>query len=402
MKGSVTMSLAWSNLLHHKARTAAAVTGVAFALTLVFLQLGFFAAVRSTATLLYDRLDFDLLLVSRNYVNVNYPGTFPRERLVQAAGLAGVERAAPLYVGVHLWRNPLKGPGAAGPRPAWDLREDPARRTARLRRNIMVVGFRLSDRVFTGVPEMDRARAALAVPDALLIDTCTRREFGPQDTGVETELGPHRVRLAGRFTIGTGLGADGLVIASDETCCRVLGRPLRVVSLGLVKLRPGVDAATAAAELNRSLPPDVRARTRGEVVAREQRFCLRVTPAGVILSLGLLVAVTVGMVFAYQVIASDVQDHLRQYATLKAMGYRNGYLARVVLLQAAIIALAGYLPAVLAARGLYAWTHRLNGIAIALAPARSAVVLVLALALCSLSGLLALRRAIKTDPADLF
>jgi putative ABC transport system permease protein len=360
---------------------------VAFALALVFLQLGFLGAVRSTATILYDRLDFDVLLVARDYSNLTRSGTFPCNRVFQAAGLAAVERVAPLYVGVHPWRNPLHGPAGA----------------ARLRRNILVVGFRLSDAVFAGLPELDRARAALTLPDALLMDTCTRQEFGPQETGVETELGPHRVRIAGQCTLGTGLGADGLVIASDETCCRILGgRPLAEVSLGLVKLRPGVAAAAAVAELNRSLPPDVRARTRDEVVGREQRFWVRGTSVGVILFLGVAVAVAVGMVFTYQVIAADVQDHLRQYATLKAMGHRNGYLARVVLLQSALIAVAGYLPGLLAAWGLYAWTRRLHAIPIGLTPERSAAVLGLALALCAGSGLLALRRAIQADPADLF
>jgi putative ABC transport system permease protein len=396
------MSLSWSNLLHRKARTAAAVTGVAFALALIFLQLGFLAVVQSTATALYDKLDFDVLLVSRNYMNLNSTGTFPRERVFQAAGLAGVEWAAPLYVGIHLWRNPLSAPDAAGPHARSGLFEDPARRAGRLRRNIMVVGFRVSDRVFAGIPEVDEARAALAIPNAVLMDTCTRREFGPRQTGVETELASHRVRIAGQFTIGTGFGADGLVIAGDETCCRILGRPLDAVSLGLVKFRPGVSAAEAVAELNRSMPPDVRARTRADLVAREQRFWVSVTPVGVILLLGVVVAVAVGMVFAYQVIASDVQDHLRQYATLKAMGYRNSYLARVVLQQAVFIALAGYLPGILAAWGLYALTRWVNSVPIGLTPARSAGVLALALALCALSGLLALRRATKADPADLF
>ncbi len=243
------MSLAWSNLLHRKARTVAAVTGVAFALALIFLQLGYLGVVHSTATSLYDKLDFDILLVSRNYMNLNSTDPFPRERLFQAAGLAGVERVAPLYVGIYPWQNPLEVPTAsATARASWSLFEDPARRTARKHRNILIVGFRVSDRVFAGVPEVDQARSALTMPDALLIDTCTRREFGPQETGVETEIGFHRVRIAGRVTIGTGFGADGLVIASDETCCRLLGgRSLEAVSLGLIKLRPGVSAAAVEA-----------------------------------------------------------------------------------------------------------------------------------------------------------
>jgi putative ABC transport system permease protein len=394
------MWLAWSNLLYHKVRTAVAVIGVAFSLALIFVQLGFLGAVRSTATLLYDKLDFDVMLLSRNYTELNYPGTFPCDRVYQAQELDGVERVAPVYLGLYLWRNPLE-PGNA--RYALGLMEDPARRAARLRRNIRIVGFRVSDPVFAGVPEVDRAHDALKMPDTVLIDTYSRREFGPRQTGVETELGPRKVQIVGQFTIGTGMGIDGMILTSDETFHALLrGRPVDLVSLGLIKLKPGVRPETAAAELNRILPPDVQARTRQELMEREKRHWIRGTPAGVIFFVGVILAVAVGMVFVYQVISGDIQDHLRQYATLKAIGYGPGYLAAFVLQQAVVIALAGYLPGLLAAWGVYALTRWQSSIVIGMTPERALAVLVLAIGMCGLSGLFALHRVTAADPADLF
>src|SRR5262249_37766583 len=161
----------------------------------------------------------------------------------------------------------------------------------------------------------------LKVPDTVLIDRRSRPEFGPQDTGVETELGRHQVRIGGRFTLGTGFGADGMIITSADTYSRVLGdASLDLVSLGLIKLKSGGGAEAVARDPNRDLPADVRARSRADIAGREKRFWVRTTAVGIIFSLGVAVGLVVGVVFVYQVISSDIEDHLREYATLKAMG----------------------------------------------------------------------------------
>src|SRR6266540_3818535 len=205
--------LAWANLTHRKTRSAVAVAGVAFALILIFTQLGFRGSAQATATLIYDALDFDLLLTSSEYIDLHHPGSFPRSRLAQAQAVDGVDRVVPLYVGYHLWRNPDDGG----------------------RRSIMMLGFRPSDDAFT-LAEINEARPALQEPDTLLMDRSSRPEFGPQagpDGGpLETELGPRHVTVIGHFEIGRSFGADGLVIGSDQTYARVLrGRSLDQVGV---------------------------------------------------------------------------------------------------------------------------------------------------------------------------
>src|SRR5262245_6781440 len=100
--------LAGKNLLQNKVRTLVAVAGVCFAVTLLFMQLGFFAAVSRTATLIYDALDFDLALASPNYVMLTKADSFPLDLLAQARGNPDVLRVMPVYVGRTLWRNPEK------------------------------------------------------------------------------------------------------------------------------------------------------------------------------------------------------------------------------------------------------------------------------------------------------
>ena len=124
------LTLARLNLWHQRIRTLISLAGVAFAVLLIFSQLGFLGSVHQTATLLYDKLDFDLLLTSREYLNLNTPEGFPRERLFQANGAAGVESVQPFSVGLGLWR---------GPSPHYSPRADPRRW------NILILGVRPED-----------------------------------------------------------------------------------------------------------------------------------------------------------------------------------------------------------------------------------------------------------------
>src|SRR5262249_36587341 len=147
---------------------------------------------------------------------------------------------------------------------------------------------------------------------------------------------------------------------------------------------------------------DVQAKTRARLAADEQAYWTSSTAVGIIFSLGVVVAFIVGVVFTYQVISSDITNHLPEYATLKAMGYGRRYLAGVVLVQANILALFGYVPGLLASLGLYAATRAAAGIPIAMDPVRAVLVLVVAVLMCSPSGLLCVRIVTTADPADLF
>lgn len=372
--------LAWLNLGHQWVRTLIAVAGISFAVVLVFMQLGFFGAVSTAATLLYDELDFDLVLTSPQYNDVNRAGTFPLTRLYQAQALPGVIRTTPLYVGFNYWYNP----------------------ETRRRRNIMLLGFRPAASPFR-FPEVAEHLAELRSEGNILMDRLSRPEFGPRGPGVETEIGARKVRVVGQFSLQTGFGADGVVIASDATLREILPRasPDRV-SLGLVKLDAGASPAAVARELESVVQPAARVWTRAAMEARERRHWERNTSVGVIFGLGVVVALAVGMIFVYQVISSDITNHFAEYATLKAMGYSEGYLSGIVLRQAMILAVLGYLPGLAIALGLYQVTSTWANVPIAMTAARAAAVFGLALLMCALSGLLSLRKVRLADPADLF
>ena len=380
--------LAWRNLLHHKVRTTLAVMGVSLAVVLMFMQLGFLGAVQATATIVYDALDFDLVIRSPNYLHLADARSFPRDRLAQAAGCEQVESIAPLYADVTQWRNPRDGSPRA----------------------ILALGVSPESRVFT-LPEIDRQRRPLHVDQFVLIDRRSRREFGPADgkrfgdgdVGVEAELARSRVRIVGHYSLGSGLAADGAVVMSDRGFARAMpGRSIDEVSLGLVKLTPGTDPDEAAARLRGMLPGDVEVLTRHQVRQFELDRWVNQTSLGVIFQLGVALAMVVGTAIVYQVLASDVARHLPEYATLKALGYRFGYLAGVVLQQALTLAVAGFVPGLIVAVLLYALTSLVANVPVNMTATRVAIVFALTLFMCVVSGWGALRKMRRADPADLF
>ncbi len=387
--------LAWRNLVHNRVRTLVAVAGVTFAVVLIFMQLGFFGAVETTATVVYSALDFDLCIRSKDYLHFADSRSFPDARLKQAQGIAGVKSVSPFYVGIRLWRNPQPNKGEEY--------------------GVMVMGCRPQDPLFLREDIQQTAREVLVKEDVVLIDSLTRKEFGPkngsrfgdEDIGVVTEVMHRKVRVGGHFRLGTGFASNGAVLMTDRGYVRVSpGQSLSRVCLGLIKLEEGADADDVAARMRAALPggrnPDVEVLTREEVLAVERNRWVGRTSFGLIFQLGVGVALFVGTAIVYQVLSADVTSLMPEYATLKAMGYANSYLMKVILQQAVVLSLLGFLPGWGLAQVLYYVTSEGAGIPIQMTRQNLLLVLVLSVVMCVLSGFGAARKTLNADPAELF
>lgn len=405
--------LAWCNLVQERPRTMVATAGVAFALTLVFMQLGFLGSVVNTATLITDQLDFDVVIVSEGYQHLVESGTFPRLRLYEALSVPGVSKATPVYVGLQLWRNGRVGEND-------DAKKGPD--LGKLRA-IMVLGFPVGDPPFlteTGhlpfpirVSPEDLRRLGQA--GTFLIDSRSHPSFEPRERGRFAEVGGRRLRVEGQFDLGISFASDGTLLVGDETFRDLFpGRSLDRVSLGLIKLdAPGTRRVEeVAARIRNALTGpsadglrgrrDVLVLSRRELAERETRYWLFKKSIGLIFLFGVVVALTVGIVVVYQVLSSDIMDHYREYATLKAMGYTNRYLAWSVVQQALFLSLFGYVPALLAASWLYWFTRVHEHLPIAMTWWRAGLVLLLSSAICVGAALLSVRKVTASDPASLF
>ena len=417
--------LAWKNLTHNKVRTSIGVAGVGFAVILIFMQLGFLGAIKKTATQIYDALEFDLMLRSPGYLHLTEPRYFPRGRVYQAASLPEVSHARPFYLGLSEWQAPISSNV-----PMTGLEEeseDPAGQW----RGIITMGTDPSDPGFSRQDIAGLARE-LTDPRFVLVDSESKPEYGPAengkfgkaDIGVSTGLGPKRVKIIGLFKLGTGMASNGACLTSPEGYIRACPwQTIDDVNFGLIKLHDPNQAEVVRAKLQEiyGIPTtisnaeshldhraewltntDVEILTRAEVNKHEEHRWVVDTPLGQIFQLGVWVALFVGVAIVYQVLSNDIANMLGEYATLKAMGYSNMYLTSVVLQQSVLLALVGYLPSLGISWLLYQLVEAEAGMPMFMTREIMITVLLLAIAMCVVSGLGALRKLFQADPADLF
>jgi len=376
-------NLALQNIRHNLPRTLVALAGIGVAIVLMFMQLGFRGAVENTATTLYDRMDFDLLVRSPGYLHFVEPGSLNRSLLDQLRSLDTVGEVRPLLVGLAGWLSPDQ---------------------QRLR-GLMVLGIDPQAPPFEA-KALPVDWSCLVEPGSLLIDTRSSPEFGPADhrrfgaadLGRTAELNGAQFRIRGTFTLGAGLTANGRInrgLSSAE------------VSLGLIRLTSLADKEQTRAALQSQLTDSKGVRladvlTREEVVRRELDRWINQTPIGFIFSLGVLLSLVVGGAIFYMILATDVAKRLPEYATLRAMGYPDWQLASFVLQQAFWLGLFAFIPAVLIALAGYRLTETAASIPIAMNWSRVVLVFGLTLVMCFGSGLLALRKLFQAEPAALF
>ncbi len=415
--------LAWKNLTHNRVRTAIGVAGVGFAVILIFMQMGFKGAIRKTATQIYDALEFDLMLRSPAYLHLTEPRSFPRSRIHQAASLPEVTQVRPFYLGLSEWQAPVLHGSAQA-----KVSDEVLQRAGQWR-GIITMGTNPNDPVFVREDIRQEARK-LTDSRFVIVDDKSKAEYGPTngdrfseaDIGVKTSLGPHRVQIVGLFRLGTGMASNGACLTSPEGYVRACPwQTIDEINFGLLKLEnpdaadqvksqlqqiygiperpPGEDINYSAASLTNS---DVEILTRDEVKAVEEYRWVVDTPLGQIFTMGVWVAMFVGVAIVYQVLSTDIANMMGEYATLKAMGYSNRYLTVVVLQQSVMLAIVGYIPSIAISRFLYWFVERESGMPMFMTPRIIVTVLLLAIAICVVSGMAALRKLYQADPADLF
>jgi putative ABC transport system permease protein len=315
--------------------------------------------------------------------------SFPQRRLYQALSFNGVTSISPVYLGFGLWKNP-----------------DPNQRNTR---QLMVIGFDPAHPIFD-MPEIQNNLDKIKISDVVLFDQASRPEFGPvaeyfkQGKVVETEVDNRRVRVNGLFTIGASFGADGNLVTSDLNFMRIFStrRTRGLIDIGIVHLQPGTDVKAVVDKMRATLPNDVRISSKEEFVDFEKKYWQESTSIGFVFTLGAAMGFIVGIVIVYQILYTDVTDHLPEYATLKAMGYRDIYFLGVVFQEALILAILGYLPGFGVSLVLYNLGRSATSLPMYMTLAKAMTVFIMTVVMCAVSGAIAVRKLQAADPADIF
>jgi putative ABC transport system permease protein len=378
---SRSVPLAWRNLVANKQRLLRSAAGIGFAVLLMLMQLGFEQAFFDSALEVIRRLDGDILIESVHKYQFATRDPFRIADLDTARKVTGVASARALYADWFdfFWKNPTDG-------------------------KILLArafGFNPDEPVFLSA-DVNANREKLKEANTVLVDRRARRFLGMDTATTETEINGAKVKIVGGFALGPDFVSDGTVIMSDRTFASLLHGAAPGVDVGVIKVHPGEDPMVVQRALRKALPATIAVFTKPELIKFERNFQAAVSSAGPIFAMGTIVGFVVGMLISYQVTYTDLADQLPQYATLKAIGYRTGYLFRVVLEQAAFNALAGWISALLVSILLY----RIIGQAALLPLHMSAkiifVSLGLTLGMCLISAAIAVSRVIKADPAEVF
>ena len=378
--------LAWLLLTRQPVRLAIALAGISFAGILMFMQLGFRDGLFDASVTIHRLFDADLVLTSpRSMSSISMAG-FPERRLIQTLADPEVADVSPVHWNFVLWRNP----------------------ETRTTRSILALGFEPSDPLLID-PLVQKQSSFLRQKGRVLFDERSRNEFGPvaewfrSGKTVDSEVAGVRLRVAGLVQLGPSFGADGNMIISRETFRSIIPNSSRgSIELGLIRLIPGSDPILVADRLKEQLPNDITIFTKEQFIEFEKNYWRSSTAIGFIFTLGAAMGFVVGCVIVYQILYGDVSDHLAEYATLMAMGYRLKDLLAVVAREGLLLALIGYLPAYAAGEGLYALIRTSTKLPVTMEFNRAFLVLSMILVTCLGSALLAMRKLVDADPAEIF
>lgn len=377
--------LSWLQLIEHKSRLAIAIAGIAFADLLIFVQLEFQDALYDSAIVPHQNLKADLVVINPQFQSLILAKSFQRERLYQTLGYKGVKSVNSLYIATGQWRNP----------------------TTRLDRPILVWGVDPTQPTFT-FPEVQQKLDNIKFLNRVLFDRAGRPEYGDIDKdyrekgSFEFEVNSKLLIVEGTFANGASFATDGNVITSDSTFLNLFpDRKGSTIDVGLIVLQHGANHKSIQQEIAAEMP-DLRVLTINEFAAIEKNYWESRGAVGFIFTLGVVVGFIVGIVIVYQILYTEVSDRLPEYATLKAMGYTDRYLFTIVLQEALILSILGFLPGMAASIGLYQIAQLATLLPIIMKVNRAIFVLILTILMCVGSGSIAMRKLQSADPADLF
>jgi putative ABC transport system permease protein len=373
--------LAWRNLLHDRVRFAVTLTGIVFSVLLSAIQLGLFVGFTRATSEVISHSDADVWIRSRGVTHLETSAPFLERRRHQVLALPGVASADPYIVRFGNW---TKRDGSV--------------------EGILLVGVDLESGL--GRPwSLVRGRIEdLEQADAVIVDELYAAKLGVHDIGDTGEIYGLRARVVG-FTRGIrSFTTAPPVFARHVQAQRYLG--LERGETGgqtmylLVRAAAGVDPAALARRIEDAVP-DVTAQTTEAWRGAQQHYWMFGTGAGVTVLIAAALGLLVGVVVVAQTIYAATIDHIKEFGTLKAMGATNRYIYRVIVEQAVISAVAGYVMGMGLAQTAAAVSQR-GTTAIILPWPLTAALFGVTVGMCILASVVSINKVTRLDPAIVF
>lgn len=372
------VSLARKNLLHDKLRFVITVSGVAFAVTLVFVQVGLFLGLMDNASVTIERMSADLWVTSRNTPNIDFSHTFPETYVQRVRSVPGVARADNLIV----WFMQVSLPSGAQEGTEVYALED-------------FSAWNIPWKVTSG--NLDDLKRG----NYFFLDGSAVRRFGPFSVGEYREVLGRRLKIIGTTENARSFTTTPISFMDFRLVQELSYQMMRdQTTYVVVKLAKGADAEAVRAEIRRRLPHnDVF--TKAEWAKRSRAYWVKNTGIGLNMYLTVFLGVLVGIVVVAQTLYTSTMEHLKEFGTVKAIGGGNRDIYAILAEQAAIAAVAGFLLGLAPAYALMPAMARLD-LKLIVPPSFVFVVFVGTLLMCLLSAMVSFRKVAAIDPALVF
>jgi putative ABC transport system permease protein len=369
--------LAQRNLVHDKVRLTVTLTGIVFAVVLIVVELGLFVGFTVTTSSIIDNSGVDLWVVSKGTPYIEQGAPFSERKLYQVLATPGVAQAEKYIVRFTQWKTP----GGA-------------------EESTQVVGFD----PYSGIGGPWNLVAGnledLKTPDAVILDELYKKKLGVSKLGETFELAGRRARVVGLTRGIRAFTTTPYVFTSFKNAQAFTNVSEDQTLFILVKAAPGTDI-TALQRTLQSRLRDVDVLTTRKFSSMTRIYWMFTTGAGVAVLIAALLGLVVGVVVVAQTIYATTMDHIREYGTLKAMGAPNSYIYRVIITQAGIAAVAGYVLAMIVSVFIVRASE--SGGAAILLPWQMAIgIFFLTLLMCVSAAVVSINKVTSLDPAMVF
>jgi putative ABC transport system permease protein len=372
------LTLAFRNLFHDRIRLAVTLVGILFSIVLVAVQLGLYLGSSRMITANIERADSQLWITTYGAKSFEDGGLLlsTRERH-QALATPGVKAVVPLVVAFAEWRKPEGGSS-----------------------RVVVVGTDAEDKGLVPWSLVEGTWEDIKAPDAIAVDRTYLSELGISGIGDTAQIATGRVRVRALTDGIRSFTQSPYVYTTLARARSLLGADSEKTTFFLVQLEPGADVEAVRQDLSKRLD-GAEVLTKEEFQDRSLKQWLFRTGAGVALIGGALLGILVGTVIVAQTLYSSTKDHLNEFATLRALGSSSGYIHRVILAQAALSAIIGYVLGMAIALTIVYFTQR-TALPIVMTSGLAFWLFALTLAMCAISALSAIVKVTKIDPATVF
>ena len=369
--------LAQRNLFHDKVRLTVTLTGIVFAVVLIVVELGLFVGFTTTTSNLIDNSGADLWVASKNVPYIEQGVPFSERKLYQVRAVAGVAEAQKFLTRWTQWKQPNGH-----------------------QESVQIVGFNPDSALGRPWNLVEGHVEDLKAPDAVVVDEIYKKKLGVTRIGELFEVGGHRARVVG-FTRGIrAFTTSPYVFTTFKRAQDYTSTPEDETTYILVKAAPGADLAQVRHDILGEVR-SVEVFTGPQFSRMTQVYWMFTTGAGVAVLLAALLGLVVGFVVVAQTIYATTVDHLKEFGTLKAMGAPNSYVYRVIIKQAAISAVIGYVLGMIVSMFVVHASQK-GGAAILLPVPMAVGMFFLTLLMCVGAALVSINKVTRLDPAMVF